>query len=211
MENNLSPLNQLSLAKRLFRRVMYFLGKTSYYLAFKLVWRLRIINQNVIPKTGGVIFASNHVSYGDPPLVGSAVPRPIHFMAKQELFDVPVMGWVIRQWNAFPVKRMERDIGAFKTAQRLLLSGNCVILFPEGRRQKNGVLGKAKAGVGMLASKAKCAVVPVYIHNSGCMKSFKRVSVCFGDPMRPQENDDYQSFSDRIMDSIKNLKEKHII
>lgn len=189
---------------------LYHLGRLFFYGAFKLIWRMRVTGLENVPREGGVIFAANHVSLADPPLVGCAAPRAIHFMAKQELFEIPVFGWLIRQVNAFPINRAERDVAAFRTAQRLLLAGGAMILFPEGRRQKDGRFGRAKPGVGMLAVKTGARVVPVYAHNSRFLRSFKQVRVCFGRPLSPEGETDYQEFSDRVMQAIIRLKETHV-
>jgi len=192
-----------------FNRFLYWAGYVFFRSVFTVFWRLRVRGQNNIPRRGGVIFASNHVSLADPPLVGCCLPRMIHFMAKQELFEIPLLGWFIRHTNAFPVKRMERDVSAFKSAQRLLSHGGGLILFPEGTRQREGRLGAAKPGVGMLAVKTGCAVVPVYVHNADRLKNFKRLTVCFAAPLRAGPDADYQKFSDDVMRAIAGLKEKY--
>lgn len=191
-------------------RFLYALGKLMFWTAFKVLWRARAHGVSHVPKHGAVLFASNHVSNADPPLVGSMIPRNIHFMAKQELFDVPLLGWFIRQVNAFPVKRWARDVSAFKNAQRLLESGEALILFPEGTRQREGHgFGKPKPGVGMLAHKTGCRVVPVYVHNSGKLASFKPVAVCFGKPLTAEGPEDYEAFAREVMRRIHELKEAH--
>jgi 1-acyl-sn-glycerol-3-phosphate acyltransferase len=176
-------------------------------MLFKIFWRMRIIGRDNVPMQGAVILAANHVSLADPPILGSAFPRPINFMAKQELFEIPFLGWLIRQVNAFPVKREEHDIGAFKTAQRLLKSQQVLILFPEGHRSRTGELGAAKSGVGMLAAKSGCGVVPCYVHNSGRLLKFRKLCVHFDKVIYPLENQTYQEFSEEVMNKIRQLKE----
>lgn len=195
----------------LFQRTMYWIGRNLFRVAFQLIWRLEISGEENVPKSGGVIVAANHLSYADPPLAGACCPRPLFFFAKIELFANPFFAWLIRQVNAFPVKRYEHDISAFKTAQRLLRHGQALLLFPEGRRSKTGELGKAKAGVGMLAYKTKVPVVPLCIVNSNRLKEFKKLKVAFGKPLVPQPSEDkeiYQKFSDQVLAAIANLKSK---
>jgi 1-acyl-sn-glycerol-3-phosphate acyltransferase len=197
---------------RLHQKFIYRIGRGAYKLAFKLILRVRIIGEENIPESGGVLLASNHASLADPPLVATSIRRPIHFFAKEELFRIPIFGWLIRQVNAFPVKRYEHDVGAFKRAQTLLENGQIVLLFPEGGRSASGALGRAKPGVGMLAYKTGAPVVPVYLDNSNQLAQFKKISVSFGKPMLPPqvmgEKEFYQSFSDRVMDAIADLKSK---
>jgi 1-acyl-sn-glycerol-3-phosphate acyltransferase len=195
----------------LFGRCLYRFAASAFHAAFRTVWRLRVKGLENIPREGGILFAPHHASWADPPLVGAVSPRMIHFMAKQELFEIPVFGWLIRQVNAFPLRRAERDVGAFRTAQRLLDAGGALIIFPEGTRQKTGELGRAKAGVGMLSIKTGRPVVPVYIHNSHRFRSFGRLGISFGKPMSPAPGEnDYQAFADRVMAAIAALKEDFV-
>ncbi|MBI3291730.1 MAG: 1-acyl-sn-glycerol-3-phosphate acyltransferase [Elusimicrobia bacterium] len=192
----------MSRSRRLLQRVLYGLGKHAVWWIFRLGWRLRVKGATHVPRSGGVILAANHLSLVDPPIIGSSVIRPIHFLAKEELFHVPLLGWFIRQTNAFPLKRMEHDVSAFKHAQRLLERGEAVLVFPEGTRQRSGRLGCAKPGAGMLAVKVHVPIVPVLIHNSNRLRSFARVSVTFGEPIPPPlhaSREDYQRLSDLVM------------
>lgn len=153
--------------------------------------------------------AANHLSLADPPIIGCALKRHIHFLAKEELFRIPVLGWFIRETNAFPVKRMEHDVSAFKHAQRLLQQGEAMLLFPEGTRQRAGVLGPAKSGVGMLAVKAHVPIIPVLVQHSDHLGSLTRVSVTFGAPIPPRlevSRADYQPLSDMVMERIQALR-----
>src|SRR3989338_3536248 len=116
--------------------ILYFLGKHFTGLLFDLLWRRRVRGREHIPSPGqAVIFAANHRSLADPNLVGSAIPYPVHYFAKEELFRILLLGWYIRRVNAFPVSRTETDIGAVKTAQRILEAGEGLVLFPEGGRR----------------------------------------------------------------------------
>lgn len=195
-----------------YQKILYWLGKNSFKMIFKLFWRLEIVGAENIPSVGGVLIAANHTSYADPPLVGACAQRPLYFFAKEELFRIPVFGWLISQVNAFPVKRYEHDIGAFKRAQHLLQNGQVVLVFPEGRRSKTGELGKAKSGVGMLAYKTRVPVVPVYVANTRRLKEFKQLKILIGKPMFPtvleNEKEQYQLFSEGVLNAIANLKSK---
>ncbi len=189
---------------------LYFLGKHISGSLFDILWRRRVRGMEHIPPPGqAVIFAANHRSLADPNLVGSAVPYPIHYFAKEELFHIPLVGWYIRRVNAFPVKRVEHDVGAFKTAQRVLRNGEGLLLFPEGgRRLDPSRQWQVKPGVGMLACKTGAWVVPVYVKNSENFTRFGRIEVIFGPPLRPPADytrDTYQSFSQQVMDKIREL------
>jgi 1-acyl-sn-glycerol-3-phosphate acyltransferase len=199
---------------RFHQRVLYVVGSFICWLVFKIVWRLEIRGIERVPRTGGVLFAANHLSNADPPLVAVSAPRTLYFFAKEELFKIPLLGWYIRNVNAFPVKRYEHDIGAFKRAQELLQSGQAVLLFPEGRRSRTGEIGSAKPGVGMLAYKAKVPVVPILIENSHRMGEFPRLKVTYGEPMQPwatnNEKAAYQPFSDSVLNAVADLRVKKV-
>lgn len=163
-----------------------------------------------------MIIASNHVAAADPFIMGSAVPRELSFMAKKELFDIPVEGWLIKKLNAFPVDRFGLDLAAIKKSIEALESGRVLVMFPEGTRSKDGKLQDGKIGVGMLARKAGVPIVPVYIENS--KKAWfnfitgKRFTVKFGDPItadwiKAQDNSKigYKSIADEVMCRIAEL------
>jgi len=174
---------------------------------FGSLFRLRVEGQDNIPSGGGVIVAPNHVSYADPPLIGAAAKRPVCFMAKESLFSFPPFAWLIRNLNAFPVKRGENDIDAFRKTLRLLEAGKIVTIFPEGRRGDGRKALEPRAGVGMIACLAGVPVVPVLIVNSGKMNRMKRLTVRFGKPLhypdrQKREREDYVSFSERVMNGI---------
>ena len=153
-----------------------------------------------VPADGPVIFAANHQSFWDVPLLATYVDRPISFMAKEELFKVPVFGSIIRKLHAFPVRRGASDKTAIKNALGLLKAGKCMAIFPEGTRSKDGKLGKVGAGVSLLASMSKATVVPVAIigtrHIFG--KNFlPKVAVLYGEPMKfDAEHADKQALND---------------
>ena len=115
---------------------------------------------------GGVILASNHRSFLDPFVLGTCIPRPIYFMAKQEIFRNPFVGWLLNCLGAFPLRRGESDEESMKTARALLERGEVVVIFPEGTRIKRGSLGRPHKGVGRLALESGAPVVPVAVTGS---------------------------------------------
>lgn len=133
---------------------MYNIGVILFKFIFKNFFKCQIVGVENIPSTKGVIIAANHISLWDPPLIGTFLPRKINFMAKEELFDIPIIGYIIKRLNAFPVKRGTADRVAIKKAISLLKSGECLGLFPEGTRSKDGKLGEAEAGMALIAIKA---------------------------------------------------------
>lgn len=135
-----------------------------------------------VPSEGPVVICSNHISWWDPVLVASALRRPVHFMAKKELFRRPILAYLFRKLHAFPVNRGRPDLGAIKAGLSVLKSGGVLGIFPEGTRQRTGDhLGEMHAGAAMLALKAGTPVVPAAIR--GKYKIGHPVVLVFGDSM----------------------------
>lgn len=126
----------------------------------------RVEGREHVPETGGLIVASNHISFWDPPLVGSAVRRELHFLAKEELFRNPVFGAVIRSFNAIPIRRGVADMSGLSKAMEVLRAGHALILFPEGGRMRDGELHRARPGVGLLSANTDAMVLPCFIRGS---------------------------------------------
>ena len=194
-------------------KVIFATVGTVLRMMFRFVFHWRIIGLENIPP-GGAVLAPNHQSFWDIPLIALAVPRRVHFMAKEELFHVPVFGAIIRSLLAFPVKRGMPDRAAIRHAIGLLQSGELVVIFPEGTRTKTGELGKAEAGISLIVSKADTPVVPVGI--VGTFRIFRRIatmpciSIEFGCPILPHKpaQPDKQSKSDlgeQVMRGIAEL------
>jgi 1-acyl-sn-glycerol-3-phosphate acyltransferase len=194
----------------IFSPFLYRSAKFLCYWIFTLIWRLRVEGEERLPKSGAMIFAANHRSYIDPPLLGSATDHYVNFLAKEELFRFRPFGWLIFNLHAHPLNRKGGDIAAFKTARRVLGGGETLIVFPEGRRNRTDQLLPARAGVGLVALMAKCPVIPTYLHNSAHMKEFKPLRVVFGDPIWPAEGESAQSIADRVMAAIARLQRETI-
>ncbi|MEZ0326336.1 MAG: lysophospholipid acyltransferase family protein [Fimbriimonas sp.] len=124
---------------------------------------LRTMNHGNVPASGGVLLAPNHVSHLDPPAACCALHRPVHCMAKEELFKNKLFGWLITALAAFPVKRGEGDTESIRTAMALLEAGEVVLLFPEGTRGDGTTLQPISRGVALLAKRTGVPVVPVGI------------------------------------------------
>ncbi|MDD5155863.1 MAG: lysophospholipid acyltransferase family protein [Candidatus Omnitrophica bacterium] len=178
-----------------------------------ILFRLKAAGQENIPKRGGFLIASNHVSYLDPVAVGVACPRPLNYMARHDLFKNAASSFILRHSRAFPVKRKSADLGALKEALRRLKNGDGLLVFPEGSRQENIHLSEAEAGVGFLAAKAGVPVVPAFV--SGTDRALSRdakfiklateIRVRFGKQIHIEGRMPYQDIAQIIMDSIRHL------
>src|SRR3954451_5628167 len=149
------------------------------------IYQFKVIGKENFPTDGGVLLCSNHISNLDPPTVGIAAPRQVHFMAKEELFSAPVLGKILPRINAFPVKRGMSDREALRKGLGVLKEGKVLGLFPEGTRSKTGELGEGLAGAGFFALRSNAHIVPCAI--IGPYKPFKRLKVVYGKPIDMEE------------------------
>jgi 1-acyl-sn-glycerol-3-phosphate acyltransferase len=159
-------------------------------------YRTRFLGVENLPTTGGFILAGNHVSYLDPALLWAGVPREVHFFAKQELFETPVMRWGLPRVYALPISRGTADRVAIQRATDLLSYGEPVGIFPEGTRQAAGKPvdepSTAHAGVAFIAMRAGVPVVPVGIAGTeralpkgAKLPRFPRVTIRYGESVSP--------------------------
>lgn len=151
-----------------------------------------------IPKTGPFILASNHASHFDPPAIGSVLPREMFFFARKTLFKPGFPKWILDQLNTIPVDRDgDSDVAALRRTLKVLELQEGLVLFPEGTRTEDGRLGKAKAGVGLIACRSQAVVVPTFIR--GSFEALKRgkslpefghpMHISFGKPLFPSDYD----------------------
>jgi len=167
---------------------LYLLGKLLFFITFRLFNRWEVTGRDCVPTTGGVLLIANHTSYADPPIVGTACPRPVYFMAKAELFFFP-LGPIITRTHAFPVSR-GGDRAAVRRAIRLLQGGRVVLVFPEGTRSKDGRLQELETGAAFIALSAGAHVVPAGIDGAdrllpmdGCVPRPAKLRVRLGPPV----------------------------
>ena len=200
---------------------LYWFGRTLAWLYGRLFLRVRVSGVENIPTEGGLIVASNHISYFDPPVMGSFVPRELHFFAKHTLFSVPLLGFLIRRTNAIPVRRGSIDRAALEQADRIVSAGKALVLFPEGTRSRTGELRSPKSGVGILAHRTGCPVVPVYVQGLNtawrCFFGRARARIVYGEPLspdrfrdRPAARETYDEIAGEVMARIIRLRDQAV-
>src|SRR4051812_2790482 len=145
---------------------VYWLVRALLEPAIRIWFRLGRTGRENVPKEGPVILAANHRSFLDPFVIGCCIRRPVYFMAKRELFDNRLQGWLLNCLGAFPVRRGEADEDSAATSLELLGRGEAVVVFPEGTRIRTGSLGRPKRGVGRLALASGAPVIPVAVKGS---------------------------------------------
>lgn len=156
-------------------------------------WLLRfryhytILNSERLPLSGGLILAANHHTYGDPLFIGVGFKRQVHFMAKEELFRIPVLGFIVRKLGAFPVSRGSGDSSAIDKAVEVVQNGGVLGIFPEGTRSKDGRLGRVKSGVVVVAAKTGGDIVPVGITYGKKRFIRQELKIAYGDVIKNSE------------------------
>ncbi|HEX6027153.1 MAG TPA: 1-acyl-sn-glycerol-3-phosphate acyltransferase [Solirubrobacter sp.] len=141
--------------------IVYWLMRAWLQPFAHLYWRLSRIGREHVPAEGPVLFVCNHRSFIDPFIIGLCSRRPVYYVAKEEIFKIPFVGWLVSALGAFPVRRGAGDADMIETAKAILDRGDPVLIFPEGTRTRPGALGKPKRGVGRLALETGATVVPV--------------------------------------------------
>jgi len=205
---------------------VYLLGWLFFRALYKFYFGWRVYNPERVPLSGPVILASNHASFLDPMLVGAGIKRGIHYLARENLFRFPILGWILHRWQTVPVDREGGGAKGLKAILDRLLDGGAIILFPEGTRTRNGKIQPARSGIGLAVIKSEAPVVPVRVF--GTFEAFgrhmrfprpRRVAVKYGKPMcfeqlraeakgcsKSRLKEIYQQVADEIMAAISKLE-----
>lgn len=149
----------------------------------KLLFKVKYIGKENVPKEGSFILASNHAHIIDPGFIAIGKVGKLHFMSKQENFENRIVAWIFRHANSFPIKRGGADKTSLEYAIRLINEGKPIGIFPEGTRTKTGEPGTAKSGVALITKMTKADVVPVAVCLKDPKKVTKGVTVRFGKPI----------------------------
>ncbi|HBJ86626.1 MAG: lysophospholipid acyltransferase family protein [Prosthecobacter sp.] len=197
----------------------YWLGYRFFSELARGLYDFRVIGAEKLQFSGPALIASNHDSFLDPPFVGQAFDEAIHYFARKSLFDHPLVGKVLRSWQAIPIDRDKPDASSLKATIRLLRAGKKVLIFPEGTRSPDGKLQRAEAGVGLFIAKGGAPVLPVRIF--GTHEAYPRgaktlrparITLVIGDLWQPDlasysqtGKDLYQALADEVMQRIEGI------
>ncbi|MBP6602101.1 MAG: 1-acyl-sn-glycerol-3-phosphate acyltransferase [Verrucomicrobiales bacterium] len=202
----------------------YWLGHSLSKIFAKIVCSYRVQNiEGLETGEGGVLIASNHVSFLDPPLIGIAYRTPIYYFARKTLFDNPIANFIFTRVNAIPVNQDKPEISSLKLVIRLLKEGKKVVIFPEGERTLDGKMKtEGEPGVGMIVAKANVPVLPVRLFGpeKALPRGSKKITphpvtlvvgkpIEFSDLLNNEEmstKERYQAISARIMSAIAALE-----
>ncbi len=201
-------------------RWIYWFGWSLFGSAYRSLFGLKVVGREHLVLDGAVMVASNHESFLDPPLIGTLYRDEMFYLARKTLMSGPLLKWIYLAWNSIPVDQDRPDMTGLKAIIKLLSSGKRVLIFPEGERSLDGVIGVAQPGVGLIAVKSNAVIQPIRIRGarealprgSGRVR-FSQISLHIGPPIRLSEEElatakgkhGYQHIADRIMAAIQAL------
>ncbi|WP_309118674.1 lysophospholipid acyltransferase family protein [Paenibacillus sp.] len=194
--------------------MVYVVARAIVRRLLSIIFLVKSVGADREPASGPVVVCGNHRSFLDPPIIACYLRRQVTFLAKAELFRIPVLSWFIRSCGAFPVQRGGMSMETMKTAIKVLKEGSMLVVFPEGTRQKTEKLGEGKKGAASMALRSKANILPVAI--IGSYKPFRRLKVVYGEPfdaaeavahLPPAEQTD--ALTARIMSAIQDLLDRH--
>lgn len=183
----------------------------------RLIFGIKAFGEENVPRDRGVIVCANHTALWDVIVMAVAMDVQVRFMAKKELFSVPVIGWLVKVLGAYPVDRKGGDVAALRKTVSMIGEGNAVGIFPQGTRHphKNPRDTEVRHGVGLIAYRAKCDVVPVFIKTKGDhVRPFKKTHLYFGEPISYSElgfenggKEEYKAAAETIFDRVCTIGE----
>lgn len=197
----------------------YLLGYSLSKALAKTFFNYRVIGAENMIEEGPCIIAANHCSFFDPPLVGVACKRAIHYLARKSLLDWPVLGPIFPQLNVIPVDQKNADRSALMGAIRVVKNGGAVLIFPEGTRSPDGNLQAAQPGIGMIAAKTGAPIVPVHINGSYAafpkdrtLPMLNEITLSIGLPLHQKElaveetRECYQLIGNKVLEKIGEMQ-----
>ena len=180
----------------------------------RFLFRVKTIGAENIPD-GGVLICANHIGIRDVILIAATYPRMIRFVAKKELFSIPLLSSLIKAWGAVRVERNGGDVAAMRTSVELMKNDNTMAIFPQGHRfpAVNPLTTPKKNGAALIAYHSKCDILPVCINvKKNKYAPFRRVEIIYGDVISSEElgftsggSAEYQKATDLIFDKVAAL------
>lgn len=182
---------------------------------YRFFMRVKVKGRQNVPLEGGLVLAANHIAAVDVISIGAVCPRQLTFVAKKELFSVPVLGWLVKALGAIKVDRGAGDVGAIKAAVNAAEEGKVLSIFPQGHRYPgvNPATTPTHNGVALIAYRSGCDVLPVSINVKGCKYGFlKRIEVVFGKVIKNEElgfteggREEYAAATEKIFKAVCEL------
>ncbi len=193
----------------MFGRAFYAVARAIVLVIFSVLFRMKAYGRENVPMTGPLIICANHVSNFDSVMFGLLTRRKLRFMGKKELFENKALGTLIRALGVFPVDRASADLSSYKTALKLLKNNEALMLFVQGKREKEFDSAAGKTGAAFFAHKTGAKLLPACIEST--YKLFSPVTITFGQPLSAGEGtgkQGLQNVTDEVMRKINELMSK---
>ncbi len=221
--SKLDPEGTLKKVLAIIKKKQKKLNKPTFYMRLRsIVWpiasffnKITVVGKENIPKDGGLLICANHIAKRDVVMIGLACTRQINFVAKKELFSIPILRAILKGFGAVKVDRGNGDVAAIKTSVRLLEEGHAVAIFPQGHRYPGQNPGQTprKSGAGLIAYRSKAPIIPVCIKTKKQRYAlFREVEVIFGKPLSYEQlgfenggNEEYTVATNKVFDAIVDL------
>ena len=207
--------NKISKQMKFYYRLSSFLVRTFY----KVVFGLKIYGKENLKCDENYIFASNHISNSDPPIVASSLNRKVCILAKKELFRNSLLAWLIRKYHAIPIDRDRFDRSALLAVIKKLKEKESILMFPQGTRSRDNTLKELKVGLAFIAMHAGANIIPLYLSGSNdlfaAMLRRKKLELVVGSPIMINGNcksddrkNDYRIISSMVLEEMRMLKDE---
>ncbi len=199
--------------KEIAKGFAYKATKAAAAAVMRPYFRLAVKGRRLVPRKGAVIFAANHFSFADPPLIGVALPRRVRFVMAEGIFRKPLLHLFSRLMDVIPVTAGQPfQTAAVRKVMRLLHNGHCVAIFPEGQRSRTGELLPAQRGVGLFAKKSGAPVVPLAILGTNeawppgaFFPKPKKIRIFIGEPLPPSGSESAEELACKVREAIAGL------
>ena len=206
----------MSMNSSFYQKLIYKIVSALFvFPIYRFIFRGNLIGRKNIPENESFIIASNHGSLLDPPFLGHALGLKVSFMAKQELFRIPLLSQIIQACGAYPVKRGIVDKNSIYMATQKLTTNNIVGIFIDGTRQKDGRVNRPKNGAALISAKTKKKLLPVAIINSHRLIRYKffipffnKVTIKIGKPIEcpiSSKKEDLQITTNLLKNAINKM------
>lgn len=194
--------------------MVYRLSQAVFRFVFRLYFRWEVRGTEHLTRTGGGLLVCNHTSFLDPALAGTLWPRPIHYLAREDLFRVPILGWWMRACQTIPTKRGPGALYSLRRVIHVIQQGGVALVFPEGTRSATGQLQDARGGVGFILKMTGAPVYPCWI--DGAFEAWPRhtwvprprtIRVTYGPPVSLSVDLPSEELSRRALALVDQLRQ----